>query len=114
MYNRHKLYLQGISRFKQEIDIVKYAKSLRLLKILVSSLMDKSEKYLSTYHQQNCLKLTSCELCKDSAPKSQTIPRLNSKVSDIETHIKNVNRFFKKYTEEQFSAKDYRLLKGVF
>ena len=57
LYNRHKLYKQGVERFNQEIDLVHYTKSLRLLKTLLSSLMDDSEKHLSIYQHQNCLKL---------------------------------------------------------
>ena len=57
LYNRHRLYLKGAEKFNQETDFVYYARSLRLLKMLVSSLMDDSEKYLSVYQHQNCLRL---------------------------------------------------------
>ena len=57
LYNRHKLYKQGVERFNQEIDLVHYTKSLRLLKTLLSSFMDDNERTLSAYQYQNCLKL---------------------------------------------------------
>ena len=65
LYNRHKVYLQGVDKFQKEIDVVNYTKSLRLLKILCSSLMDDSERFISNYQHQNWLRLINCDLWKD-------------------------------------------------
>ena len=35
-------------------------------------------------------------------------------MSKIDSHVKDVNNFFNQYLDEQITAKDYRLLKGVF
>ena len=43
-----------------------------------------------------------------------TIPKLIEKSNKINSYKTEVNKFFDKYLEEQMSAKDYRLLKGVF
>ena len=88
LYNRHKLYLQGVEKFHNEIDVLNYTKSLRLLKILLSSLMDDSEKFMSTYQHQNWIKLINCDLCKEETPKNYKIPNLICKISDIENHTK--------------------------
>ena len=53
LYNRHQLYKQGVERFNQEIDLVYYAKSIRLLKTLLSSSMDSGKMELSIYQHQN-------------------------------------------------------------
>ena len=53
LYKRHKLYKQGVKRFSEEFDMIHYTKSLRLLKTLLSSLMDDSEKFMSIYQHQN-------------------------------------------------------------
>ena len=114
LYKRHKLYLKGLDKFSQEIDILYYTKSLRLLKTLLSSLMDDSEKYLSMYQHQNCLKMIDWDLCQDETPEEHQIPKLTSNETMIELHHTHVNEFFRSYLEEKFTAKDYRLLKGVF
>ena len=114
LYSRYKLYQQGLDKFTQETDIVYYAKSLRLLKTLLSSLMDDSEKYLSVYQHQNCLRLVDCDLCQDDTQDNLNIPRLLSDSSKIVPHNSNTNQFFENYLKEKFTAKDYRLLKGVF
>ena len=114
LYNRHKLYQQGIDKFTQETDIVYYAKSLRMLKTLLSSLMDDSERYLSVFQHQNCLRLVDSYSNEDDAPDEIRIPKLFSDSSKIVPHNANINEFFENYLKEKFTAKDYRLLKGVF
>ena len=77
LYNRHKLYKQGVERFNQEIDLVHYTKSLRLLKTLLSSLMDGSEKNLSIYQHQNCLKLINWDMWNwDIKHQENEMPKL--------------------------------------
>ena len=77
LYNRHELYKQGVERFNQETDLVHYAKSIRLLKTLLSSLMDDSEKHLSIYQHQNCLKLIDWDLWnKDIKHEQKEMPNL--------------------------------------
>ena len=108
------MYQQGVDKFAQEIDVISYTKSLRLLKTLLSSLMDDSEKYLSIYQHQNCLKLFDKGMNEDDAPEDIQIPHLMSNSGTIESHQNQVNRFFRSYMEEKLTAKDFRLLKGVF
>ena len=108
------MYQQGVDKFAQEIDVISYTKSLRLLKTLLSSLMDDSEKYLSIYQHQNCLKLFDRDMNEDDASEDIQIPHLMSNSETIESHQKEVNRFFRSYMEENLTAKDFRLLKGVY
>lgn len=49
MYDRHILYNEGYAKVSSEFDALNYAKSQRKLKILLESLMDKNELYLSEY-----------------------------------------------------------------
>ena len=76
--------------------------------------MDDSEKYLSIYQHQNCLKLFDKGMSEDDAPEDIQIPNLMSNSETVESHQKEVNRFFRSYMEEKLTAKDFRLLKGVF
>ena len=76
--------------------------------------MDDSEKYLSVYQHQNCIRLVDCDLCQDEVPDNLSIPKLLSDSSKIVPHNRNTNQFFENYLKEKFTAKDYRLLKGVF
>ena len=114
LYTRHKVYQQGIDKFSQEIDIIYYVYSLRKLKTLVSSLMDDSEKYLSVYQYQNCLRLIDCSKCQENQPEELQIPKLVSNNKEINSYHQEVVSFFRSYLEEKFTTKDYRVLKGVF
>lgn len=49
LYERHNLYKQGYTKVISEFDALNYAKSQRKLKILLESLMDRSELFLSEY-----------------------------------------------------------------
>ena len=77
--------------------------------------MDDSEKHLSVYQHQHCLNLISHDSCDENIENyKDTIPKLIEKSNKINSYKTEVNKFFDKYLEEQMSAKDYRLLKGVF
>ena len=76
--------------------------------------MDDSEKYLSVYQYQNCLRLIDCSKCQENQPKELQIPKLVSNNKEINSYHQEVVSFFRSYLEEKFTAKDYRLLKGVF
>ena len=75
--------------------------------------MDDSEKYLSIYQHQNCLKLFNRDMSEDDSLYKSQIPQLISNSNMIDPHHEEVNKFFKSYLEEKFTAKDYKLLKGV-
>ena len=110
LYNRHKLYKQGVDKFANEIDIVSFTKSLlRQLKTLVSSFTDDNEKYLSTFQHQNCLRLIDWENCKHGESNEFQIPNLISRYEVIDSYYKEIRKFFR-----EFTTKDYRLLNGVF
>ena len=114
VYNRYRVYLQGAEKFYQEIDLIHYTKSLRLLKTLLSSLMDDNERFMSVYQYQNSLKLKSCELCHEKQDNDRKMPKLVANEFEVDYHVIQIEKFFNSYLEEKFSAKDYRLLKGVF
>ena len=116
LYKRYKLYEQGLDRLNQEVDLVNFTKSLRLLKTLLSSLMDDSERYMSKYQHQNCLKLNQCHICtnENNLFEENEIPKLLDSKFKIDKHKNLINQFFAKYTEEHLTMKDYKLLKGVY
>ena len=65
--------------FAQEFDAVYFARSLRNLKMLVSSLMDDSERFLSVYQQFNAINLSSWDSDSDSSDDPHNkIPKLLS------------------------------------
>ena len=76
--------------------------------------MDDSEKYLSVYQHQNCLRLVDWNLWEDDTPDQFQIPHLLSNSKILDSHQEEVNKFFRSYLEEKFTNKDYKLLKGVF
>ena len=95
--------------------MIHYTKSLRLLKTLLSSLMDDSEKFMSIYQHQNWLKLIDWDLCHAPQQKDELLlPKFIDNFSKVDSHIENIDKFFAQYLEEQLTARDYRLIKGVF
>ena len=102
-------------KFEQEIDLIHYVKSLRLLKTLIYSLMDDKQRHLSIYQHQNWLKLFDWDLCKENTKITDHVaPKLICKVSQIKDHDTAIKKFFDKYLKQQLNDKDYRLLKGVY
>ena len=64
-------------KYVEEFDAVYFAKSLRNLKMLVASLMDDSERFLSTYQQFNVIKLVPDSNSSDSSASPQKkLPKL--------------------------------------
>lgn len=61
LYNRYSLLEKGVDRFNKEFDSEYYAKSLRRLQMLMSSLMDDNERYLSFYQRTNTISLIANE-----------------------------------------------------
>ena len=57
LYNRYKLYKRGVEKFEKEMDIEHYTKSLRNLKIMVSAMIDDSERVMSIYQHKNSIPL---------------------------------------------------------
>ena len=55
--SRYRLYKKGIQKFEKELDIEYYTKSLRNLKIMVSAMMDDSERFMSVYQHCNSIPL---------------------------------------------------------
>ena len=107
------MYLKGIDKFSQEIDLVYHIKSLRQLQTLMSSLMNFNDKYLSVYQHQNTLKLSDCNLCQNDASDEDSIPRLISSKDKISDFKQEVDGFFSDNFQRKLNTKDLKLLKGV-
>ena len=94
LYNRYKLLKKGEDKYVKEFDAVYFAKSLRNLKMLVASLMDDSERFLSNYQHFNAIKLGSYSNSSDSSntPTSK-IPKLLSSKKKRFKHEKWIDNF---------------------
>ena len=115
VYNRYKLYEQGIDKFTKEFDAEYYSKSLRNLKILVAFLMDDNERFISSFQQYNALSLQNIDYESESEDEAtKDMPKYLQKDDCAEQHRENINEFLKKYLQEDHSAKDLKLLKGTY
>jgi len=113
LYNRYQLFKKGSKLFINELDIVNYARSLRKLKMLVHSLMDDHEKFLSFYQHSNTIDLDWTD--SDSDFEIQKIPKMFSKYTlENDEYQKRIDKFIQSYSTTPITAKDYRLMNGVY
>ena len=77
----------------KEFDAVYFARSLRNLKMLVASLMDDSERFLSTYQNFNTIKLGPDSSGSSSSDPHNKIPKLLSSKKSRFRHEKWINDF---------------------
>lgn len=114
-FNRYQLYEKGVDKYLKEFDAEYYTKSLRNLKMLVSSLMDDSERFMNLYQHSNTISLLKLESGNDSDDEQEKkIPKLSSKQMKEEKHKESIDGFFDSYLKEKLSAKDFKLLKGAY
>lgn len=115
-YNRFKLYENGLDKFTQEFDAYYYAQSLRNLRVMISSLMDDSERFMAMYQHRNTITHLSEESGSESDHDATShMPKLlNKEKSKLDEHMANIDKFCKSYFSEEHSSKDFKLLKGAF
>ena len=79
----------------KEFDAVYYARSIRNLKMLVASLMDDSERFLSTYQHFNSISLVSESISSNSSDDPyEKIPKLLASRNKRYKHEQWVDNFF--------------------
>eukprot|EP00343_Euplotes_focardii_P001167 CAMPEP_0205800820 /NCGR_PEP_ID=MMETSP0205-20121125/2604_1 /ASSEMBLY_ACC=CAM_ASM_000278 /TAXON_ID=36767 /ORGANISM="Euplotes focardii, Strain TN1" /LENGTH=202 /DNA_ID=CAMNT_0053064541 /DNA_START=1333 /DNA_END=1938 /DNA_ORIENTATION=+ len=110
--NRYKLYQKGEDKFTEEFDAIYYAKSIRNLNTLVSSLLDDSEKFMIRFQKCNTITLKSGS-DNDSNSDGNEAPKLFSKLGAKALHKIKIDEFMRKYKSEKWSEQDYKLLNGV-
>ena len=93
LYNRYKLLKKGEDKYIKEFDAVYFARSLRNLKMLVASLMDDSERFLSTYQHFNTIKLGLDSNGNSSSDSHSRIPKLLSSKNCRLKHEKWIDDF---------------------
>ena len=95
LYNRYRLLKKGEDMYIKEFDAVYFAWSLKNLKMLVASLMDDSERFLSTYQHFNAITLASDSNSSNSSDDPyKKIPKLLSSRLKRFKHEKWVDDFF--------------------
>ena len=98
----------------KEFDAEYYVKSLRNLQMLVSSLMDDSERFMNVYQHSNAISISKNDTDMDTDDDtSKAIPKM-IKDKNSKEHEETVQNFIDDYIKETLSAKDYKLLKGAF
>ena len=104
-----------INSFK-EFDAEYYAKSLRNLKVLVASMLDDSERFMSVYQHCNSLCLDKSNTETDSENEAvKGMPSYLSKNNQkIEEHQNIIDEFLEAYYKERHTPKDVKMIKGAF
>ena len=93
-YKIPSFFKKGIQKFKKEIDIVEFARTQRKLKMLMHSLMNKSERFLAPYQKLNAITiLSNSDNCESNDPEYSKIPKLLSNAKSNQLHGLTVERF---------------------
>ena len=87
---RLELYDRGEAKFIKEFDAVYYAKSIRNLTTLVTSMIDENERFMITYQKCNSIPLES-DTSSSNSDKNDAIPKTFDK--ERLKHQKKVNDF---------------------
>ena len=116
LYNRYKLYEKGLEKYTNEFDAEYYAKSLRLLKVLIASTLDDSERYMAVYQHCNSLSLAKSNSETDSENEAiKKMPGyLSNNKNDIDHYHNTIDKFLQGYFKEKHTPKDLKMIKGAF
>lgn len=113
-YNRFQLLEKGLDKFSSEFDAEQYAKSIRNLKMLVSSVMDENERSLGKFQHTNTISLIKSESDEESEGEiDKEMPKLIERKSTLAHHRNIVDKFLLKYYTEKHTSKDYKLMNGI-
>ena len=104
-----------INTFK-EFDVEYYAKSLRHLKVLIASMLDDSERFMTVYQHWNalCLDKSNTETDSENEAVKDMPSYLNYDNQKIEQHHNNIKQFLQGYFKERHTPKDLKMIKGAF
>ncbi|CAI2386664.1 unnamed protein product [Moneuplotes crassus] len=111
---RYELFEKGEKKFIKEFDAVYYARNMRNLNTLVTSMMDDSEKVMITYQKQNAIPAESDETSENEDENFDDVPKMFSSKILKQKHIEKIDFFMREYSKEKWTEKDFRLLNGVF
>ena len=115
LYNRYKLHEKGLDKYVEEFDAEYYAKSLRHLKVLIATILDDSERFMTVYQHCNALTLVGSDTESDSENEAvKDMPSYLSKTNKSLKHRANINEFLQGYFKENHTAKDIKMIKGAF
>ena len=91
--NRLKLYEKGESKFIREFDAISYAKNMRNLNTLVTSMMDDSERFMIGYQKRNAISFDTETESDHSDEDPDSIPKMFSSIERKKTHQDKVDDF---------------------
>jgi hypothetical protein len=77
----------------EEFDAINYVKSIRNLKMMVSSMMDDSERYLVRYQKTHVLDYDSDKSESEDGETFKDIPGMFAKPHEKEKHKMEVTEF---------------------
>ena len=90
---RHGLFEKGETKFVKEFDAVYYARWMRNLNTLVTSMMDDSERFMIAYQKSNAISLLSDTTSSHSDDNYDDVPKLFASKTKKKKHVRIFNRY---------------------
>lgn len=91
--NRQKLYEKGKLKFLKEFDVLSFAKNMRNMKTLVTSMIDDKERFMIKYQKWNSISLLSNTSDGGSDEQYGLIPKVFDKEKKKDFHKERVDEF---------------------
>ena len=90
---KQEIYEKGETKFIKEFDAVYYARCMRNMNTLVTSMMDESERFMITYQKCNSISLYSDTTSSHSDENYDGVPKLYSNEKKKLRHKAKVDDF---------------------
>jgi len=94
---RLELYDKGETKFIKDFDAVYYARSIRNLTTLVTSMIDQNERFMISYQKTNAISLDSSTTSSHSDENYDGVPKLFAKEKKKLEHRNRVDEFMVNY-----------------
>ena len=112
---RYQIYVKGKYKLDKELSVVAFVKMQHMLKILVRLMLNKQQRLIASYNKQNKISVSSASNDNQSDSLSdQRIPKMLYSSNTKQEHIEAVTNFIEKYSQNNFSLNDCKLLNWVF
>jgi hypothetical protein len=90
---RYGLFEKGETKYIKEFDAVYYARNIRNLKAIVTSMMNKKERFLVTYQKRHSISVLSDTTSSPSDKNYDHVPRLCENQKKKDDHSQKVQQF---------------------
>ena len=112
---RYQVYASGKRKLDKELSVVAFVKMQHMLKILLRLMLNKQQRLIASYSKQNKISVSSDSNDSQSDSWSdQRIPKMLDSSNTKKEHDKTVKSFIERYSKNNLSLNDCKLLNWVF